>query len=129
MKKKTIVLLLSFALTSSFFFPIFNWNSFELSGPNYILSDHTPPYKYILLLIPLISVRIFLGTLYNENLVFTRGLVWIPLLALMFVFIVNSIREGLGNVLSMTGIGFWLILLFSLSLALARGKQETIHSF
>src|SRR6476661_6912761 len=107
MNKKTIFLLFSFALTCSFFFPIFNWDSFEMSGFNYVLSDYTLPYKYFLLLIPFISVFIFIESWYSENWGFTRRVVWIPLLALMFVFILNSVNEGFTNVLSSTGIGFW----------------------
>jgi hypothetical protein len=125
MERKTIICLLTFALLASFFFPIFNWNSYDMSGPNYILSDFTPSYKYFLISIPLISIIILLDAWYNENLMFTRRLVWIPLLVLLIVFTLSAIIEGFRNVLAASEVGFWMILLASLSLGFVATKRRT----
>jgi magnesium-transporting ATPase (P-type) len=130
MERKLIVLLLSSAVTASFFFPLFNWNSYEMSGLNYILSTQTPSYKYFLLLIPFISVFIFLMAYYNENFISTPKLIsWTPLLVLVLVFMVGSVKEGFINLLSKLDIGFWMTLIFSLLLALTldKGKPAQTH--
>ncbi len=122
MDRKTITILLSFALFSSFFIPLFEWHSFEMSGLNYILSTHIPPYKYFLLLIPLSALFLFFGALDNENYFFNRKfLVRLPLLVIL---IISTMRYFTGNsedTFSDNGkalLGFWLTLLFSLLLAI-----------
>jgi hypothetical protein len=106
MEKKTIIGLLTLALLASFFFPIFNWNSYDMSGPNYILSDFTPGYKHLLVLIPLICIIVLLDCWYNDKLIFTHRLIWIPVSALIIVFALSSAAEGFRNVLAMTEVGF-----------------------
>jgi hypothetical protein len=127
MERKSIVLLLACALTASFFFPLFNWDSFEMSGPNFILSDHTPPFKYLLSLIPLISIVLFLRTYYKERFVFSRRLIsWLPLTVLIVVFIAGAIQTGFSNLVMHTAIGFWMTLLFSLALAFVLNKGHKV---
>jgi hypothetical protein len=125
MERKSIVLLLCSAVVGSFFFPILNSNSVEMSGPNYILSTYTPSYKYLLLFIPLIPVYVSLELSYNENFISPGKLIsWMPLLTLMLIFITISINEGFSNAVSMLDIGFWMSLIFSLLLALALDKRR-----
>ena len=74
MRRKNITLVLSFAVFCSFFMPLFEWHSFEMSGFNYILSTHIPSYKYFLLLVPFSALVLFFGALDNENYLFGRSL-------------------------------------------------------
>jgi hypothetical protein len=98
MDKKIITLVLSLAILSSFFMPLFEWHSFEMSGLNYILSTHISPYKYFLLLIPLSATFLFYGTLNEENYLFNRKLLsWMPLLTLLFIFIMRYITGDSEN--------------------------------
>lgn len=125
MERKIIVLFVSLAVIAGFFFPFFYLGSFELSGPNYILSAHTPSFKYLLLFIPLASVFIFLETWYKEALVFKKNLLyWLPLFSLILVFTLISVSVGVSNVLSDVGVGFWMILVFSIGLALFPNKRK-----
>ena len=130
MNKKTVTLVLSFALLSSFFLPLFEWHSFEMSGLNYILSTHIPSYKYFLLLIPVSSLLLFFGVLNDENYFFSRKLLsWGSLLALVFIFILRYMNGDLENnspandtVFSNITYGFWLALSFSILLVFVNGK-------
>ena len=71
MKRKTATKILSFIIISSFFLPLFEWHGFEMTGLNYILSDHIPSYKYLLLLAPLAALLIFFDTLDERSIFFT----------------------------------------------------------
>jgi len=132
MDRKIVTLILSLAILSSFFMPLFEWHSFEMSGLNYILSTHISPYKYFLLLIPLSVSFLFYGTLYEENYLFSRKLLsWMPLLTLLFIFIMRYITgdsenpfSGNSNVFSSVYLGFWLTLLFSVLLVFTKGKMK-----
>jgi hypothetical protein len=136
MDRKIITLILSFAIFGSFFAPLFEWHSFEMSGLNYILSTHIPSYKYFLLLIPFSTSFLFFGALNDEKYFFSRKLLsWIPLLTLLFVFLLRYINGNAesgfsddGNILSRTDFGFWLALSFSLLLVFAKGKRKIQYS-
>jgi hypothetical protein len=136
MNRKTITLILSFAIFSSFFTPLFDWHSFEMSGLNYILSTHIPSHKYFLILIPLSTSFLFFGALNDEKYFFSRQLLsWAPLLTLLFVFLLRYINGNAengfsddGNVFSKTDFGFWLTLSFSFLLVLAKGKRKVQYS-
>ncbi len=132
MDKKIITLILSLAILSSFFMPLFEWHSFEMSGLNYILSDHIPPYKYFLILIPFSTLFLFYGTLNDENYFFNRKfLSWLPLLTLLFIFIMryitgnskNSFYDN-SNVFSGIDLGFWLALSFSVLLVFTKREMK-----
>ncbi len=132
MDRKIVILILSFALFGSFFMPLFEWHSFEMSGLNYILSTHIPSYKYFLILIPLSSLFLFLGALYDGNYFFSRKLLSrIPLVTLIFVFIIRCINENSENrftdnddIFSTIDLGFWLVLSFSLLLVFVESKRK-----
>jgi hypothetical protein len=136
MDRKIITLILSLAILSSFFMPLFEWHSFEMSGLNYILSTHIPPYKYFLILIPFSVLFLFYGTLNEENYFFNRKLLSrLPLLTLIFIFIMRYITGDSGNgfsdnsnVFSGIDLGFWLTLGFSGLLVFTKGEMKAQYS-
>jgi hypothetical protein len=94
MNRKTITLVLSCAVFSSFFMPLFEWHSFEMSGLNSILSTHIPSYKYFLLLIPFSTVILFFGALNDESYLFSRQLMSaLPFLVSIFVLVMRYITR------------------------------------
>lgn len=128
MKRKNITLVLSFAVFSSFFMPLFEWHSFEMSGLNYILSTHIPSYKYFLLLIPFSAMILFFGAFDNENYLFSRSLMSaLPFLVSIFVLVMKYFYREPGssdNVFSEIDFGFWMVLGFSLLLMIVKGKER-----
>jgi hypothetical protein len=128
MNRKTRTLILSFAVLSCFFFPLFQWHSFEMSGLNYILSTHIPPYKYFLLLIPFCAVGLFLGVLNGKNYPFSRSLMsTLPFVVSVFVLVMRYLTREPGsddNFFSGIEFGFWLVLGFSLLLMLTKRKER-----
>src|SRR6476469_1685122 len=133
MKRKNITLVLSFAIFCSFFMPLFEWHSFEMSGLNYILSTHIPPYKYFLLLIPFSSVVLFFGALDDENYLFNRNLMSaLPFLVSVFVLVMKYFTREPGssdNVFSEIDFGFWMVLGFSLLLIGVKGKERKLQYY
>lgn len=126
MNSRIITLVLSFALFSSFFMPLFDWHSFEMSGLNYILSTHIPSYKYFLLVIPFSAAVLFFGTLDDENYLLNRNLISaLPFLISIFVLIMKYFTRESGsgdNVISEIDFGFWMVLGFSLLLMFTKSK-------
>ena len=133
MHKKILTTILSVILLGSFFMPFFYWHSFEMSGFNFVMSEHIPSYKYFLLAIPLTTLFHFLSVLGQENNFYSRKLLsWMPLAALIIVFVLIFSKEGLdgsfsnnGNIFSITGAGFWLALGLSLLLKYANLKMRS----
>jgi hypothetical protein len=128
MNRKNITLVLSFALFCSFFMPLFEWHSFEMSGLNYILSTHILSYKYFLLLIPFSSVILFFGALDDENYLLSRNLMSaLPFLVSIFVLVMRYLtreRSSSDNVFSEVDFGFWMVLGFSVLLMFTKGKER-----
>ena len=128
MNRKKITLVLSFAVFSSFFMPLFEWHSFEMSGLNYILSTHIPSYKYFLLLIPFSSVVLFFGALNDENYLFSRNLMSVlPFLVSIFVLVMKYLTREPGsgdNLFSEIDLGYWMVLVFSALLTFTKGKER-----
>jgi len=132
MNKKILTTILSVVLLGSFFMPFFYWHSFEMSGLNFVLSEHIPSYKYFLLTIPLTTFFHLLGVLSQEKNFYSRKLLsWIPLATLIIVFILILAKEGSdesifnnGNIFSSTGAGFWLALVLSSLLAYINLKMR-----
>ena len=133
MNKKILTTILSVVLLGSFFMPFFYWHSFEMSGFNFVLSENIPSYKYFLLAIPLTTIFHLLSVLSQENNFYSRKLLsWIPLAALIVVFVLILAKEGSGNsffnnenIFSITGAGFWLAFGFSLLLAYVNFKMRS----
>jgi hypothetical protein len=127
MNRKKITLVLSFGVFSSFFMPLFEWHSFEMSGLNYILSTHIPSYKYFLLLIPFSSVVLFFGALDDENYLFNRNLMSaLPFLVSIFVLVMRYLTRERGssdNVFSEVDFGFLMVLGFSVLLMFTKDKE------
>ena len=136
MKRKTATKILSVAILSSFFLPVFEWHSFEMTGPNYILSTHIPFYKYILLLMPVSALLLFVGSI-NDNYLFNRKMLsLVPLFTLLFISIMRFTNENSENSFydkensfSTLGIGFWLALFFSILLILTKGEKKTTYQY
>ena len=128
MDRKIVIILLSVTLFSIFFIPLFEWHSFEMSGLNYILSSHIPPYKYFLLLIPLSTLFLFFGALDNESYFLGRKLlVRLPLLSILIVSIMRYFTRDSQDIFSDNGkvlLGFWLTLFFSLLLVILKPKGK-----
>ena len=132
MNKKILTTILSVVLLGSFFMPFFYWHSFEMSGFNFVLSEHIPPYKYFLLAIPLTTLFHLLSVLSQENNFYSRKLLsWIPLAALIIVLVLVLVKESTddsffnnGNIFSITGAGYWLALFFSLLLTYVNIKMR-----
>ena len=133
MNKKILTTILSVVLLGSFFMPFFYWHSFEMSGFNFVISEHIPSYKYFLLAIPLTTLFHLLSVLSQENNFYSRKLLsWTPLATLMIVFALILGKErsddsffSNGNILSITGAGFWLALGFSVLLTYVNFKMRS----
>ena len=135
MKRKTAAIISSFAILVSFFFPIFNWHSYEMSGLNYILSSHIPSYKYVLLFIPFSALLLFWGAMNDEKYLFNKEILsWMPLLSLAFILIMryadgtkeNSFYDT-DSVFSTLEIGFWLVLFFSILLVYIINEKKILY--
>jgi hypothetical protein len=126
-------MVLSFAVLISFFTPLFEWHSFEMSGLNYILSTHIPSYKYFLILIPFSTVILFFEALDGENYMFRRSLMSaLPFLVSIFILVIRYITREPNpgdNFFSGIAFGFWMVLGFSLLLMLARARKETLQYY
>jgi hypothetical protein len=133
MPKKLLTTILSFVLLGSFFMPFFYWHSFEMSGFNFVMSEHMPSYKYFLLAIPITAIFHLSSVLSQENNFYSRKLLsWLPLTTLIIVFVLILVKEGSnesffnnGNIFSNTGAGFWLALGFSLLLTYVNFKMRS----
>jgi hypothetical protein len=137
MKRKTATKILSFAILSSFFLPVFEWHSLEMTGLNYILSSQIPSYKYFLLLAPFGALLIFLDTLDERSFFFNSKIFsWLPLLSLV---IVSILRFWNGNTeysfydndtyFSAISLGFWLMLFFSILLVIAKDSKRLFYQY
>jgi hypothetical protein len=128
MDRRAATIVLSLLLFSSFCIPLFEWHSFEMSGLNYILSAHIPPYKYFLLLIPLSTLFLCFGALDNENYFFGRKLlVRLPFLSIIIVSIIRYVSRDAEDIFSDNGKvlpGFWLTLFFSLLLVIVKNNSK-----
>jgi hypothetical protein len=119
MNRTLTLVILTFMVLCCFFMPLFKWDTFEMSGLNYVLSTYIPPYKYFLLLIPFFTIILFLGGKFHSVL---------PLCTLLFIFMMNYVSRNsetnseVSNIFSDTYLGFWLSL--SLSLLFIFIKRE-----
>jgi hypothetical protein len=127
-KEQTI--LFSAILLASFFLPIVEWDSFEMSGLNFVLSAHTPGTKYILLLGPFCALFLLLGAIYYNGYAFSQNLVrWLPFITSV-IFVVICYKEAPG---SFTWrdiyLGGWINLAASLLLIYAGPKKPGIVEY
>ena len=131
MNTKAAIQICSIAILCSFFLPLFHWHGFEMSGLNYMLSDHIPSYKYILLSIPFSALFLFWGAMDGKYLFSRKILSWMPLAGLIFISIAritggsskNSFSEN-ENSFYTIDLGFWLLLFFSSLLVLVKNEKK-----
>ena len=136
MKRRTATKILSFFIISSFFLPLFEWHGFEMTGLNYILSDHIPSYKYFLLLAPIAALLIFFDTLDERSFFFNSKIFsWIPLLSLAFICIMRLSNGNAENSVdnetyfSTIDFGFWLMLPFSILLVIVNDSKRLFYQY
>ena len=136
MKRKTAVKILCFIIVSSFFLPLFEWHGFEMTGLNYILSDHIPSYKYLLLLAPFAALFIFFDTLNERSFFFNNKIFsWFPLLSLALLCIMRSsnvnAEDSFDNetYFSTIDFGFWLMLPFSILLVIVNDSKRLFYQY
>ena len=136
MKRKTATKILSFIIISSFFLPLFEWHGFEMTGLNYILSDHISSYKYLLLLAPFAALLIFLDVLDERSFFFNSKIFsWIPLLSLALICIMRLSNVNAENsfdnetYFSTIDFGFWLMLPFSFLLVIVNDSKRLFYQY
>jgi len=137
MKRKTATKILSFAILSSFFLPLFEWHSFEMTGLNYILSSQMPSYKYFLLLAPFAALFLFFDNVSDHGFFFNSKIFsLIPLLSLILISIMrysngnteNSFFDN-ENSFSTINFGFWLMLFFSILLVIVQDSKRLFYQY
>jgi hypothetical protein len=136
MKRKTATKILSLIIISSFFLPLFKWHGFEMTGLNYILSNHIPSYKYLLLLAPLAALLIFFDVLDERSFFFNRKIFsWIPLLSLALLCIMRLSNVNAENsfdnetYFSKIDFGFWIMLPFSILLVIINDSKRLFYQY
>jgi len=118
MNRKELITALYIILLGCFFIPFVEWDSFEMSGMNFVLSSHTPGTKYILLLIP-ISALFFLS-----KAVKAKNLRYIPICTAIFLFIICNTATSEKGIFQVMDYGFWIILITSLLLLFIEPKAK-----
>lgn len=114
MNRNELTILLSAILLTCFFLPIVEWDSFEMSGFNFVLSDHTPDTKYFLLLGPFSALLLLLGSIYKKNYASKRYLARsLPFLAAIMLFIICYRESPDGFSFRNLDIGSWIALIAS----------------
>ncbi len=138
MKSRTATQICSAAILVSFFFPLFQWHGFEMSGLNYILSDQIPSYKYLLLLIPFSALFLFWGATGDSKYLINKEILsLLPLISLVVILIARFSDDGSNNnsvydeenPFSNIELGFWLLLFFSLLLLKVKDEKKKTYAF
>ncbi len=137
MKRKTATKILSVAILCSFFLPLFEWHSLEMTGLNYILSSQIPSYKYFLLLAPFAALLILFEIPDERSFFFNRKIFsWIPLLSLVLISIMRFSKGNAENsfyeseaYFSTINFGFWLILFFSILLVIVKDSKRLFYQY
>ena len=118
MNKSTLTTILFFILIACFFIPIVEWNSFEMSGMNFVLSSQTPDTKYILLLIPASSLLVL------SKLIKAKELRYIPLCVAIILFVICYMETSEKAVLQIMDYGYWIMLMASLLLVFVKKEVK-----
>lgn len=114
MNKSSLITILFSILLICFFIPLVKWNSWEMSGMNFILSSQTPDTKYILLLIPISLLLILLKTVKGKDIRF------IPFCAAIILFITCYSETSEKGVFDVMEYGYWIMLVASLALVFVK---------
>ena len=137
MKRKTATKILSFIIVCSFFFPLFEWHGFEMTGLNYILSSQIPSYKYFLLLAPLAGLLFFFDILDERSFFFNSKIFsWLPLLSLVLICVMRLSNANAENsfydnetYFSTINFGFWIMLFFSTLLVIVKDSKRLFYQY
>jgi hypothetical protein len=125
MNRKDLTILLSAILLVCFFIPNVEWDSFEMSGFNFVISSNTPDTKYILLLGPFSALFLLAGAFNNKDYAFSRNLMrLIPFFTMIILFVI-CYREAPGDFsLRDVDLGCWIALIASLLLFFVKPKAQ-----
>jgi len=127
MNRNELTILLSAILLACFFLPVVQWDSFEMSGFNFVLSDHTPDTKYFLLLGPFSALILLLGSIYKKRYASKQNLARsLPLFAAVLLFVICFRQSPDGFSFLNMDIGSWTALIVSLLLILMRPRSTVV---
>jgi hypothetical protein len=114
MNRNELTILLSAILLACFFLPIVQWDSFEMTGFNFVLSDHTPDTKYFLLLGPFSALILLLGSVYKKRYATKINLARsLPFISAIILFIICYKESPDGFSFRNMDIGCWIALIAS----------------
>lgn len=129
MDRKTLTIILAVALIGSFFLPYFSIFGTNVSGLDTVTAKGAGWERYVLLLIPLSGLLLLLGELNNSYVIPRSLLTWLPLLALLFMMIINPLIKGaaFGDIFKTLGKGYgfglWITIAASLALAFYQPRK------
>jgi hypothetical protein len=124
MNRNELTILLSAILLACFFLPVVEWDSFEMSGFNFVLSTHTPDTKYFLLVGPFSALFLLLGSIYKKNYAYKQNLARsLPFLGAIMLFVICYRENPDGFSFRNMDIGFWIA--FIASFLLVSIKPQT----
>src|SRR5258705_9304758 len=127
MNRNELTVLLSSILLACFFLPVVQWDSFEMSGFNFVLSAHTPDTKYFLLLGPFSALILLLGSIYKKKYASKRNLARIlPFFAAVILFIICYRENPDGFSFLNMDIGPWIALIASSLLILMKPRTQVV---
>ena len=132
MDRKTFTIILAVVLIGCFFLPYYKFLGAGVSGYDFVFKTGGDSWEmYIWLLVPVPGLLLLLGALNKENYILGRGLLlWLPLLALIYMLIVGPMIHGtaIGDTLKAIGkdygIGLWITIAASLVLAFYNPKAK-----
>lgn len=127
MSRRELTILLSVILLCCFFIPMVEWQEFEMSGFNFILSSHTPNVKYILLTGPVSAALLMTEAIANRKNIFGRIKRIIPLFAMLCLFIICYRNDPQNFSLQNIGIGYWITLIVSILLIFTRQRSDMYY--
>ena len=117
MNRNELTILLSAILLACFFLPVVEWDSFEMTGFNFVLSDHTPDTKYFLLLGPFSALNLLFGAIYKKKYASKLNLtVSLPFQTVIMLFVICYTESPDGFSFRNMDIGCWIAFIASMLL-------------
>lgn len=114
MNKKTPLIILVFIFLACFFLPLVEWNSWEMTGMNFVLSSQTPDIKYILLLIPGVALLVLLKVVKEKDARF------VPFCVAIALFIICYSETPRVEIFRVMDYGYWITLIASVALVFVK---------